>query len=386
MTDKYPNLLSPLKMGDLELPTRVVMAPMTRGRADKDYNATELMAEYYRQRAGAAFIITEGTHTSLVARGWYRAPEIYTSKNAEAWKATTKAVHNDGGLIFCQLWHLGRAGHSSFREGMPGFEGDRALAVAPSAIKRKSRHDTQKYTAGGEMVKLETPRELTIDEIHALPEEYKNAAQTAKDAGFDGVEVHCANGYLIDEFLQSCSNERTDEYGGSFDNRFRIVDEVLKAIFEVYEPSRVGLRLSPNGNYNGMGSEDNREAFIHYAKRLAEYNLGYLHVMIGLGFGFHEFGEPLVMADFRKVYPGIMIANVGYTAESAEEEISNGNTDLVSFARPYIANPDLVERFKRDAHLAQPTDPSTFYSSVENHPEERGYTDYPTLAEEKSAA
>lgn len=381
MPTKYPHLLSPLKMGDLELPNRVVMAPMTRGRAGPSYTANELMAQYYSQRASSGLIITEGTHTSIVARGWYEAGEIYTDAHAQGWKDVTDAVHAKGGRIFCQLWHTGRASHSSFRKGMEEYPGDLSLSVAPSAVMRSSHSGKQKYTPEKGDVDIETPRALTLDEIKALPEEFRNAAQKSKDAGFDGVEVHCANGYLFDEFLQSCSNFRKDEYGGSLENRFRIVDEVLQAILTVYESSRIGLRISPNGEFNGMGSEDYRESFLYYAKRLSEYNLGYLHIMIGLGFGFHKMGEPMTMKDFREVYPGTLIANVGYDAESAEKEIADGYTDLVSFGRPYIANPDLVERFEADASLADPKGHETWYSSSEYRPESLGYTDYPVLEE-----
>lgn len=373
--------MSPIKMGDLQLPNRIVMAPMTRGRAGPSYTANSLMAEYYSQRASAALVITEGTHTSLVARGWYEAGEIYTDDHVEGWKQVTDAVHDKGGRIFCQLWHTGRASHSSFRKDMKEFPGDLALSVAPSAIMRSSHSGKQKYTPEKGDVDIETPRALTIEEIKKIPEEFLNASQKAKEAGFDGVEIHCANGYLFDEFLQSCSNKRTDEYGGSFENRFRIVSEVLEAVLTVFDSSRVGLRISPNGVFNGMGSEDYRESFLYYAKRLTEYNLGYLHVMIGLGFGFHEKGEPMTMKEFRDVYPGIMMANVGYDAESAEKEIADGDTDLVSFGRPYLANPDLVERFQADAPLAEPKGQETWYSSAEYRPGPTGYTDYPTMEE-----
>lgn len=372
-------------MGDLELPNRVVMAPMTRGRAGPEYIANEEMAKYYSQRASAGLIITEGTHTSLVARGWFEAGEIYTDDHVEGWKITTNAVHAENGRIFCQLWHTGRASHSSFRKDLPEFPGDMALSVAPSPVIRTSHTGKQRYTAVKGEVDIETPRELTLDEIKALPEEYRNAAQKAKDAGFDGVEIHGANGYLLDEFLQSCSNFRKDEYGGSLENRFRIVDEVLTAVLTVFDSSRVGLRLSPNGVFNGMGSDDFREAFLYYAKRLSEYNLGYLHIMIGLGFGFHQKGEPMTMKEFRDVYPGVLMANVGYDAESAEKEISEGVTDLVSFGRPYIANPDLVERFASGADLAQPKGQDTWYSSADYRPGALGYTDYPTADEDVKA-
>lgn len=381
MSSNYPHLLSPLKIGDMELPNRVVMAPMTRGRAGPSYTANELMAQYYSQRASAGLIITEGTHTSMIARGWFEAGEIYTDAHVKGWKLVTDAVHAKGGRVFCQLWHTGRTSHSSFRKGMEEYPGDLALSVAPSAVMRSSHSGKQKYTPQKGSVDIETPRALTLDEIKEIIEEFRNAAQRAKDAGFDGVEIHCANGYLFDEFLQSCANKRTDEYGGSFENRFRIVEQVLHAVFSVYDSSRVGLRLSPNGVYNGMGSEDFRESFLYYAKRLAEFNLGYLHIMIGLGFGFHKLGEPMVMKEFRQVYPGVLMANVGYDAESAEKEIADGYTDLVSFGRPYIANPDLVERFETGSALAEPKGQETWYSSADYRPESVGYTDYPTMEE-----
>lgn len=383
---KYPKLLSPITLGDLTLRNRVVMAPLTRGRAGEGYTANSVMGTYYKQRASAGLVISEGTHTSLVARGWLEAPEVYTSAHASAWKAVVDGVHERGGVMFCQLWHTGRASHSSFREGMVGFDTQQAAkGVAPSPVKRKSEKGTQGFTPCKGEVEIEIPRELTIAEIEALPEEYRNAAQRSKEAGFDGVELHSANGYLLDEFLQSCSNKRTDAYGGSLENRFRVVDAVLKGIFQVYEPSRVGLRLSPNGAFNGMGSPDNREAFLYFAERLAAYGLGYLHVMIGLGFGFHGEGEPLTMVDIRKVYPGVMIANVGYDAGSAEKEISSGDTDMVAFGRPYISNPDLVERFAKGAELAAPKGVETWYSTVEYRPVETGYSDYPTMEEELKA-
>lgn len=338
------------------------------------------MAKYYAQRASAGLLITEGTHISLVARGWHAAPEIYTDSHATAWRSVTDEVHAARGLIFCQLWHTGRASHSNFRSGLPGFDGELAKGVAPSPIKRKSEKGVQQYTAVEGEVAIETPRALTLDEVKKLPEEYRNAAQMAKNAGFDGVEIHGANGYLLDEFLQSCSNERTDEYGGSLENRFRIMDEVIQAVLTVWDASRVSLRLSPNGAFNGMGSEDNREAFLYFARRLSAFKLGFLHVMIGTGFGFHGFGEPMTMREFRAVYDGVMIANVGYSAESAEKEIADGDTDLVAFGRPYLANPDLVERFRADAPLAPAADHTTFFSEVGNDLEEKGYTTYEPMS------
>lgn len=337
------------------------------------------MAQYYTQRASSSFIITEGTHTSIPARGWFHAPDIFTPEHADAWKEVTDSVHAANGKIFCQLWHTGRASHSAFRDGIDGYEGDMKKAVAPSAIKRFSHSGEQGYTTRPGKVQVETPRALTVDEILKLPDEFRNAAEMAKRAGFDGVEIHCANGYLMDSFLQSCSNHRDDEYGGSFENRFRIVDMVIEAVKQVFPPSRIGVRLSPNGSYNGMGSDDFRESFLYYAERLSKYGLAYLHIMIGLDFGFHEKGEAMKLEEFRKVYSGIIIANVGFDAELAEKEIAAGNCDLVSFGRPYIANPDLVERFEKGAELNTVKDHATLYSSYENVYTSEGYTDYEFL-------
>lgn len=374
----YPNLLSEVRVGKHNLRNRVMMAPMTRGRAGETFTANPLMAEYYGQRAGAGIIVTEGTQTSLQARGWFQAPDIYTPQHAEAWKATTKAVHDKGGLIFCQLWHTGRASHSSFREGMDAF--DDPTAVAPSAIKRASDSGKQEYTMKPGSVEVETPRALTTEEVGQLSDEYRNAAQMAKAAGFDGVEVHCANGYLLDTFLQSCSNQRTDKYGGSFENRFRAVDEILRAIMMVYEPDQVAVRLSPNGIFNGMGSDDFRESFLYYAERLSKFGLGYLHVLIGLGFGFHEKGEAMKMEEFRKAYSGVLVANVGYDPESAEKEIADGNADLIAIGRPYLSNPDLVERLAKGVKLAEEPPKDYWFSKFENVFTTEGYTDFPTMA------
>lgn len=378
---KYPSLLSPFKVGDdLDLSNRVVMAPLTRGRAGPDYVANDLMAKYYSQRATAGLIITEATHISLYGRGWYEAGEIYTAEHVAGWRKVTDAVHARGGVIFCQLWHTGRASHSSFRQGMPGFEGDKALSVAPSAIKRPSHSTTQKFTPGGVDVDIETPMALTKQGILDTIEEYRNAAQCAKDAGFDGIEVHGANGYLIDQFLQSVSNTRTDEYGGSMENRFRFAQEVLDKVLTVFPPSRVGFRLSPNGTFNGMGSSDNYDAFMYYAKRLSDYKLGYLHAMTGTGFvPLHDVGKHVTAEDFRRVFSGALMVNTGYTAETGEADVKNNVADLVAYGRPFIANPDLVERFANGWPLND-VDFTKLYSEVNNRLAEEGYTDYPTYS------
>jgi len=366
-------LLTPITVGALDLPNRVVMAPMTRGRATRpQLLANADIADYYSQRASAGLIITEGVTLSKGGRGWIGVPEIYTAEHVESWKPVTQKVHEAGGRIFCQLWHTGRASHSSFR---PDDKDPRP--VAPSAIRVEGHHLS--HTPKGK-VEYETPRALETEEIPQIVEEFKNAAQCARDAGFDGVEIHGANGYLLDTFLQASTNTRTDAYGGSIENRFRIVKEVVEAVTSVLPASRVGLRLSPNGTYNGMGTPDFRESFLEYAKMLSKYGLAYLHVMVGLGFGFHELGEPMKASEFKAVFDGPVIANVGYTMESAEEEISSGGADLVAFGRPFITNPDLVERFKTGAKLASWEEAyPLFYSPVEENLGAKGYSDWPTM-------
>lgn len=375
----FPNLLSPLALGPLNLSNRVAMAPLTRGRADSNHVPTALMAEYYAKRASAGLIISEGAHISVRGRGWYRAPDVNRQEDVAAWRPITAAVHSQGGHIVCQLWHTGRASHSSFRAGRPGFPGENALGVAPSAIARRSESGTQRYSALPGDVPVETPRALTTEEVRALPEEFRHAANIAKLAGFDGVELHAASGFLLDEFLQSCSNERTDEFGGSLENRFRVVELVLRAVLEVWDAGRVGIRISPHGTYNGMGSVDNTEAFLYYARRLSEFGLGFMHVVIGTDFGgFHGFGKLMTMKDFRAVYKGVLIANMGYNAEKAEKEISDGDTDMVSFGRYFVANPDLVERFAKGADLAE-ADFKDFFSEAGNDLGAEGYTTYKAM-------
>ena len=252
----------------------------------------------------------------------------------EGWKHTVNAVHDKGGVIFLQLWHLGRSSHSSFHNGKP--------AVAPSAIKINEPYI---HTPTGKQPH-EVPRALETEEIPRVVADYRRAAERAKEAGFDGVEVHGANGYLIDTFLQSKTNHRTDEYGGSVENRYRFLKEVVEGVTSVWPANRVGVRLSPNGVFNDMGSPDYREQFTFVASQLDRFGLAYLHVMDGLAFGFHELGEPMTLAEFRKVFHGPLMGNCGYTQETAEKAIAEGNADLIAFGRPFISNPDLVQRFK----------------------------------------
>jgi len=354
-------LLTPFSLRDLLLKCRVVMSPLTRSRAGTERLANALMAEYYAQRASAGLIVTEATVISKQGIGWLNSPGIYSDEQADAWKQVVAAVHAKGAAIFLQLWHCGRASHSSFHE-------EEGLPVAPSAIRLEG---DDIHTPIGKKPH-ETPRALATEEIPAIVEDYRRAAERARRAGFDGVEIHAANGYLIDQFLQSRTNQRTDRYGGTVENRFRFLDEIVQAILTVWPAGRVGVHLSPNGNFNDMGSPDFRETFLHAATCLSRYELGYLHVVDGLAFGFHELGQPMTLAEFRAAFTGPLIGNCGYTQETAEAAIRNHHADLVSFGRAYISNPDLVERFDHGWPLNPSADMSTWYTF-----DEIGYTDYP---------
>jgi N-ethylmaleimide reductase len=346
------------------LKNRVVLAPMTRARAGKERTPNVLMAEYYVQRANAGLILAEATAISEQALGWVDSPGIYREEHTAGWRIVTEAVRKTGTPIFLQLWHCGRASHSSFRQ-------DRSLPVSASAVKLKG---DDVHTPEGKQP-YETPRELRTDEIPGLVADYRRAAQRAKEAGFDGIEIHAANGYLIDQFLQSKTNRRSDPYGGSVENRFRLLREIVEAVLPVWPAGRVGVRLAPNGGFNDMGSPDFREQFLFTARQLDTYPLGYLHVMDGLAFGFHQLGQPLTLADFRGVFHGPLMGNCGYTRETAEAAIAAGHGDLIAFGRPYITNPDLVARFKNGWPLT-PDAPMTAWSA----PNATGYTDFPAYA------
>jgi N-ethylmaleimide reductase len=359
-------LLSPFDMDGLQLKNRVVLAPLTRGRAGAERMPNKLMAQYYAQRADAGLLITEATVISKQALGWIDTPGIYSQAQAEAWRLIVDAVHKKGAPIFMQLWHCGRSSHSSF---FP----DGHLPVAPSAIKIEG--DSVHSPIG--KVQYEVPRALETDEIPAIVEDYKKAAQRAKEAGFDGIEIHGANGYLIDEFLQSKTNKRIDKYGGSIENRFRFLNEIIEAVLTIWPAHRIGVRLSPNGNYNDMGSPDFRETFSYVAEKLGARDIGYLHVLNGLAFGFHELGEAMRLADFRKVFKGALMGNCGYTQATAEEAIDKHCADLISFGRPFISNPDLVQRFANGWPLNPPARMKDWYASSAE-----GYTDFPAYEPE----
>ncbi|MEG3927618.1 MULTISPECIES: alkene reductase [unclassified Microcoleus] len=360
-----PLLLGPFKIGDLPLKNRVLMAPMTRARAGEARMPNALMAEYYTQRASAGLIITEATVVSTQANGWLNTPGIYSDEQGEAWKQIVTAVHAHETPIFMQLWHCGRASHSSFHQ-------NNQLPVAASAIKINGEGI---HTPVGKQP-YETPRALETDEISLVVEDYRKAAERAKMAGFDGVEIHAANGYLIDTFLQTKTNHRTDSYGGSVENRYRFLKEIVEAIITVYPANRVGVRLSPNGVYNDMGSPSYREDFLYIAGQLNAYDLAYLHLVDGLAFGFHELGTPMTIGEFRDVFAGPLVGNCGYTQEQAETALSSKVADLIAFGRDFISNPDLVERFTNGWPLNPPAEVGVWYSFG---PE--GYIDFPTYQE-----
>ena len=352
-------LFEPLKMGDFELKNRIVLAPMTRGRAGAERIANELMAEYYFQRASAGLLITEATVVSAQGNGWVGSPGIYTDRMVAGWRIVTQKLKPTGTPIFLQLWHCGRASHSDFHNG--------ALPVSASAVKLNG--DRIRTPLGKK--DYEIPRAMTVDDIKATVNDYRTAAANAKKAGFSGVEVHSANGYLINQFLDSKTNLRTDDYGGSLKNKYHFLKEVMAAILEVWPSKRVGVRLSPNGVFNDMGSPDFRETFLYTIKELNKLNLAYVHIMDGLAFGFHEQGEPMTLAEFRAEYDGIIMGNCGYTRETAEERLKEGHADLAAFGRPFITNPDLPERLRNNWPLAPFDDMSLWYS-----PGAEGYTDY----------
>ena len=349
-------LLSRAQLGKLSLKNRMIMAPMTRSRAGAGDAATALMAEYYSQRASAGLIISEGSQVSAQGKGYLRTPGIFTPEQITGWKQVTDAVHAEGGQMFLQLWHVGRLSH-------PLVQVNGAQPVAPSAIKA----DGEIYTPEG-LKPYELPRALELDEIPGVVADFRQAAVNAKLAGFDGLEIHGANGYLIDQFLRDGTNQRTDAYGGSIENRARFLKEVVESVIEVFGASRVGVRLSPIFSYFSMSDSNPQATFDYTARMLSRYGLAYLHIV--------ELGEgPFDFRELKRRFGGPYIANGGYSAERAATVISRGEADLVAFGTPFLANPDLVERFKRGQALNTP-DASTFYQG-----DERGYTDYPTLAE-----
>lgn len=347
-------LLSPVRLGPVTLPNRIVMAPMTRSRADAVGNPTAMMADYYRQRASAGLIITEGVVIAPQGKGYPNTPGIFTGEQLAGWRRVVEAVHGAGGRIFAQLWHVGRVSH-------PLLQPEDALPVAPSALAASG----ELYTSEG-MKSYVAPRALGTGEIPGIVDQFRQAAVHARQAGFDGVELHAANGYLIDQFLRDGSNQRTDRYGGSVENRARFLLEVVDAVSGVYGTDRVGVRLSPLFSMLGMHDSAPDTTFHHTAAALSEFNLAYLHVVEQRSGAFDWRG-------LRSAFRGSYMANGGYDRDSAEAAIRSAQADLVSFGTPYIANPDLTERFRRRASLSV-GNRATYYSGGAP-----GYTDYATL-------
>lgn len=351
-------LFSPVTIGSLTLPNRVVMAPLTRNRAGLGNTPHALNADYYAQRSTAGLIISEATQISPQGIGYPGTPGIHSPAQVTGWQRVTGAVHKHGGRIFLQLWHVGRVSH-------PSLQPNGEKPVAPSAIAPQG----ETFTADG-MASFETPRALGSEEIPYISAQYAQAAEHAMEAGFDGVEIHAANGYLIDQFLRDGTNERSDHYGGSLENRLRLLKEVVESVLEVVEAGKVGVRLSPENTFNDISDSDPQTTFGAVAEMLSVYNLAYLHVVEG---DFVSGEKTLDYKQIKESFGGPYIANAGYTKELAEKSLREGAADLVSFGSLYIANPDLVARFEKSAPLATP-DESTYYGG-----DAKGYTDYPFL-------
>ncbi len=350
-------LFDTVKIGSTELANRLIMAPLTRCRADAGHVPNALMAEYYSQRASAGLIICECTMVMPNTSAFISEPGIYSEQQVEAWKQVTDAVHTAGGKIFLQIWHAGRAAHPLMNDG--------AENVGPSAI----AIDGEVHTPSGKAANVK-PRELRDDELSDIVAAFKKAAENAIAAGFDGVEVHGANGYLLDQFLRDGSNKRDGSYGGSVENRARLLFEVLDAVTGAIGAERVGLRLSPLNSYNSMIDSDPLGLVSYLAERLNSYELAYLHLMRADFFGQQKAD---VVTPVRELYKGNLIVNMGYSAEEADKVVSAGQADMVAFGTGFLANPDLPARIKAGADWNAPN-PKTFYS-----PGAVGYTDYPTI-------
>ena len=357
------NLFSPIQLGAYKLPNRIVMAPLTRNRAGEGNVPQPLNALYYEQRASAGLIITEASQISPQGMGYPATPGIYSAEQIAGWQQVTRAVHEKGGRIFLQLWHVGRISH-------PSLQPDGATPVAPSAIQPQG----EAMTYDG-MQPFVTPRALELDEIPGIVDQYRQAAKNAQEAGFDGVEVHGANGYLLDQFLRDGTNHRTDAYGGSVENRARLLLEVTEAVVEVFGGQRVGVRLSPSSTFNDMTDSDPRATFGYAVQALNSFNLAYLHLLEPSESDLRHGGTAIPTKEFRPLYDGNLMVNWDYDQEAGNRAIASGDADLVSYGKLFIANPDLPERFEKNAPLNEPN-PETFYGGGTE-----GYTDYPALAE-----
>lgn len=360
-------LFTPLKIGAITVPNRVFLAPLTRLRSIEPGDIpTPLMGEYYQQRASAGLIVTEATQISFQAKGYAGAPGMHTPEQIAAWKKINAGIHQEGGHSAVQLWHTGRISHTSLQP-------DGKAPLSASAIRAEAR--TTLRDEAGKPVREETstPREMTQDHIAGVVEDYRQAILNAREADFDLVEVHAAHGYLLHQFLSPASNQRSDRYGGSIENRTRFALEVVDAAIESWHADRIGIRISPLGPFNGLDNgEDQEEAAVYFIRELAKRNLAYLHISEPDWAGGQPYRDSFRRA-IRAVYPGVIVAAGGYDAEKAETLIEQKVIDAVAFGRSYIANPDLVERLRKGAVLNEPH-PETFYGGGA-----AGYTDYPTL-------
>ncbi len=348
-----PSLFDPLQLGELQLSNRIVMAPLTRARAGSSRIPNDLMVEYYRQRASTGLILTEATAVSPQGLGYADTPGIWSTEQAEGWKKVTRAVHAEGGKIFLQLWHVGRISHPVFLGG--------ELPVAPSALAAKGHVS---------ILRPETPypvpRALALAELSGIIEDFRRSAQNAQDAGFDGVELHGANGYLLDQFLQDSTNQRTDDYGGAIENRARLMLEATDAAVSVWGPGRVGVHLAPRGDAHTMGDSNSAATFGYVATQLGARKIAFICV--------REYAGPDSLGpQLKTAFGGVYIANEKFTLASAQQALDEGHADAIAFGKLIIANPDLVQRFRQGAPLNEPQ-PATFYANGA-----QGYTDYPSL-------
>lgn len=365
--DQAQDLFSPIRLGALTLPNRIVMAPLTRNRAGAGNVPNELNAKYYTQRASAGLIITEATQVSPQGVGYPHTPGIHSEDQVEGWRRVVDAVHAQGGTTFLQLWHVGRISH-------PSLQPNGELPVAPSAI----RPQGEAITYEG-LKSFETPRALELDEIPGIVAQFRLGAENALAAGFDGVEIHSANGYLLDQFLRDGTNRRTDHYGGSVENRARLPLEVLESVLDIWPADRVGIRLSPSAVFNDMRDSDPRRTFGYIINELNRYGLAYVHLIEPEAADYKAGVVTVPTREFRSLYQGNFMANGNYDRTSGDLAIARGNTDLVSFGKKFLANPDLPRRLWLNGPLNEP-DPATFYGGTAI-----GYTDYPALAEKAVA-
>ena len=346
-------IFDPITVGDLQLPNRIIMAPLTRCRADEGRVPNAMMAEYYVQRASAGLILSEATSVTPMGVGYPNTPGIWSNDQVRGWSNITKAVHGAGGRIMLQLWHVGRISHPSYLNG--------ETPVAPSAIKPEGHVSLVRPITG-----FDTPRALELAEIEDVIEAYRVAAENAKAAGFDGVEIHGANGYLLDQFLQSSTNQRTDQYGGSVENRARLLLEVTDAAIDVWGAGRVGVHLSPRADLHDMGDENLSETFNYVARELGKRGIAFICAR-------ERDADDSIGPQLKKAFGGVYIANEKFTKDSANAWLAEGKADAVAFGVPYIANPDLPERLANDAPLNDPH-PETFYAKGPV-----GYIDYPRM-------